>query len=134
MSIGDISSKIQDTVISISYFNSYMDFNDFNTPVKSYLDDRLSFYLQPNYVKYIRMYAKLSKTTLDDDYFRIRSSNEKEFFSIERFQNDGTVHTFNYFNAAIMMDPNRDLYQRTVFSILDLFGTIGGIFGLLTSL
>ena len=32
------------------------------------------------------------------------------------------------------MDPNRDLYQRTVFSIIDLFGTIGGIFGLLTSI
>ena len=31
------------------------------------------------------------------------------------------------------MDPNRDFYQRTVFSILDLFGTIGGIFGLLTA-
>ena len=29
------------------------------------------------------------------------------------------------------MDPNRDTYQRTVFSILDLFGTIGGIYGLL---
>ena len=31
------------------------------------------------------------------------------------------------------MDPNRDLYQRKVFTILDLFGTIGGIFGLLKS-
>ena len=29
------------------------------------------------------------------------------------------------------MDSSRDTYQRTVFSVLDLFGAIGGIFGLL---
>ena len=113
--------------------NSYMDFNDFVTPVKSYVDDRISFYLQSDYVKFVKMYAKLSKATLDDDYFKLRSTTEKEFFSIDRVQNDGTNHNSYIFNAAILMDPNRDLYQRTVFSILDLFGTIGGIFGLLTS-
>ena len=110
-----------------------MDFNNFDTPVKSYVDDRLSFYMQANYVKVVKMYAKLSKATLDDDYFKIQSPTKKEFFSIERAQNDGTNSNYYIFSAVILMDPNRDLYQRTVFSILDLFGTIGGIFGLLTS-
>ena len=128
--ISILSNKI---VISIVYMSSFMDFNNFNIPVKSYVDDRLSFYLQANYVKVVKMYAKLSKATLDDDYFKIQSPTKKEFFSIERVQNDGTNSNYYIFSAVILMDPNRDLYQRTVFSILDLFGTIGGIFGLLTS-
>ena len=37
------------------------------------------------------------------------------------------------FETSILMDPNRYLYQRTVFSIIYLSGTIGGIFGLLSS-
>lgn len=36
-------------------------------------------------------------------------------------------------NISILLDPNKDTYQRQVFSILDLFGTLGGIFGLLSS-
>ena len=110
-----------------------MDFNDYITPVKKSLDDRISYYLQAGYVKYIKMYAKLSKATLDDDYLKLNSSINKKFFSIDRVQTDSTDDDIYVFNASILMDPNRDLYKRTVFSILDLFGTIGGIFGLLTS-
>ena len=110
-----------------------MDFNDYVNPVKISLDDKISYNLQSSYVKYIKMYTKLNKATLDDDYLLIKSSEEKQFFSIDRVQNDGTNDNYYIFDAALLMDPNRDLYQRKVFSILDLFGTIGGIFGLLTS-
>ena len=79
------------------------------------------------------MYAKLNKANLDDDYLKLKSSEEREFFSVERVQNDSTIDNESIFNGSIFIDPNRDFYQRIVFKILDLFGTIGGIFGLLTS-
>ena len=110
-----------------------MDFNDFVTPVKMSLDDRIIYFLEPNYSKNIKMYAKLNKATLDDDFLKLSSSVNKEFFSVDRVQSDISTNKPYIFETSILMDPNRDLYQRTVFSILDLFGTIGGIFGLLSS-
>ena len=40
----------------------------------------------------------------------------------------------SYLNIYITLDPQIDLYQRTVYSFLDMFGYIGGIFGLLKAL
>ena len=129
-----IDAAISGLMANVVYINSYMDFNDFNNPIKTSLDDRISYYTVPNFTKIVKMYAKLNKATLDDDYFKINSSAEKQFFSIDRVVNDfSSAPTSTIFSLSIFMDPNRDLYQRTVFSILDLFGTIGGIFGLLTS-
>ena len=81
------------------------------------------------------MYAKLNQATLNDDYLKIKSSINKQFFSVDRVTNDFAIYPITRapLSVSIFMDPDRDFYQRTVFSILDLFGTIGGIFGLLTS-
>ena len=132
-STADIDNAINKVVFSIMILNSYMDFNDYENPVKSYIDDRITSNLEPGHVKYVKMYAKLNKANLDDDYLELKSSEEREFFNVERVQNESTIDNENIFNLSIFMDPNRDFYQRTVFTILDLFGTIGGIFGLLTS-
>ena len=108
------------------------DFNDYTTPVKSYFDDRASFYLLSSYSKVAKIYAKLNKAILDDDYLKIKSATTKEFFSVDRISND--VATFDFdtvAEVAILMDSNRDTYRRSVFTILDVFGTLGGIFGLL---
>ena len=129
----EIDNVINKAVFSILILNSYMDFNDYENPVKSYIDDRVSFFLQPSQCKYIKMYAKLNKATLDDDYLKLKPSIEREFFNVERVQNDSIMDNENIVDGKIYMDPNRDFYQRSVFSILDLFGLIGGIFGLLTS-
>ena len=115
------------------YQNSYMDFNDFINPIKTAVDDRINFHLTPSDTKIFRMYAKLNQASLNDDYLKIKSSVEKQFFSVDRVINDNAPSYGRIFDFSILMDPNRDLYQRSVFSILDLFGTIGGIFGLLTS-
>ena len=110
------------------------DFNDFETPVKFYFDDRASFYLQPNNAKIVKLYAKRNQATLNDDYFKISSAQNKEFFSIGAVQSDFASYSAEVISkTVILLDRNRDLYQRNVLTILDLFGTIGGIFGLLTS-
>ena len=129
-----IEKSILGITANVAILNSYLDFNDYDTPVKSYLDDRASFYLLSAYSKVAKVYAKLNKAILDDDYLKIKSATTKEFFSVDRVEND--VGSFDYEVVAqvgILLDPNRDTYKRTVFTILDLSGTLGGIFGLLSS-
>ena len=65
-----------------------MDFNDYQNPIKTYFDDRNSFYILPSISKEIRMFIKLSEADLDDDYLGFKSSNTKQFFDIERTTED----------------------------------------------
>ena len=97
-------------------FIALIDFNDFETPVKSYFDDRASFYLQPNNSKLVKLYAKRNQATLNDDYFKISSAQNKEFFSIDTVQSDFASYSTGIISkTAILLDRNRDLYQRNVF-------------------
>ena len=96
--------------------------------MKKFYDDRATSYLISNFTKVTKIYAKLNKATLDDDYLQIKSASNKEFLSISRIQNDISASPTDIIaEAAILLDSNRDLYQRSVFSIFDLFGKIGGI-------
>ena len=109
-----------------------LDFNDYNTPVKSYFDDRILINTVKSFTKYIKVYAKLNTATLNDDYLKIQSPTTKQFFNTDKIvyelsDNDSTT----IMQTAIFVDSNRGNYQRTVFSILDLLGLVGGIFGLL---
>ena len=66
-------------------------------------------------------------TTLNLDQCQPKSS-----LALKKIQNDvGAIDTSVAFNAVILLDSSRGIYQRTVFSILDLTGTLGGIFGLI---
>ena len=75
-----IDAAILGSVATVVYSNSYMDFNDFENPIKAAIDDRTYFYISPSSTKVAKMYAKLNKATLDDDYLKIKSSVEKQFF------------------------------------------------------
>ena len=61
-----------------------MDFSDFITPVKSYVDDRNYFYLTPTATKVSRVYLEQNEVVLNDDYLQIQSTPLKQFFSIEK--------------------------------------------------
>ena len=60
-------------------------------------------------------------------------SNQVNFYSIDKKSATYSNIDFNnaYFQAFITLDPQFDQYQRTVYCFLDMFGFIGGIFGLL---
>ena len=129
-----INAALIGITVNVAILNSYMDFNDYNTPIKTYVDDRTSFYLQTSSTKIVKIYAKLNNVNLEDDYLQLKSPSNKQFFSVDRINNDlGSYDTSSVAEVNIFLDPNRDSYQRTVFTILDLFGKVGGIFGLLTA-
>ena len=46
----DINTQIGKLSIQIPFVNTYFDFDDYNDPVKTYIDDRLQFATLPTYV------------------------------------------------------------------------------------
>ena len=75
-----IDQVLQGVVVSVPTLNSYMDFNDYVTPIKSYLEDRSSFNILPSNRKIIKLYAKLNSANLNDDYLKLQSATSKGVF------------------------------------------------------
>ena len=77
-----IDLALTDTVISFVILNKYMDFSDYTSPVKSYIDDRTYYYyyLTPSSTKISRIYLEQNEAILDDDYLQIQPKKSKQFF------------------------------------------------------
>jgi hypothetical protein len=115
--------------------NSYVDFEDYANPIKTYFDDRHSYKGVPAFTKRIKLYAKENLAEFSDNIVQIGSAEEHEFISVEK--SDFDMETFssnNYFEVSIVLDPEKVSYQRVVFSMFDLSGMLGGLFEILTIL
>ena len=112
-----INAKLKNTALSIAVLNSYMDFSDFHTPVKTFFDDRNVMYISPNMSKTIRLFARLNEVNLDDDYLSLKSPINKEFFTLDKTILDINPLSGNTFiDANIFLDYNKDTYKRSVFT------------------
>jgi len=109
-----------------------MDFDDYETPVKSYLDDRYLFRGIPTIKKYVRMYLTENEVESTDSLISLGQSHQEEFISVDRADTD--LHVFTgtiYFEILLVLSPEKVIYTRDVFSFFDLFGQLGGVFELL---
>ena len=128
-----IDNVLKRTLVTVIILNSYMDFNDFNTPIKTYIEDSNYFYLSSDFSKITRIYLKQNEANLNDDYLRLSSPLNKAFFSTDKTIVDTAPPFVESIFISILLGPNKDTYTRTVYSIMDLFGNVGGIYGLLQS-
>ena len=124
--ISDIDNEIQKYRIGIAIANSYVDFNDYDTPVKRYLDDRYTYSLTPGTRKIIRSFIRPNTAEFKDSLLDIGFSENKEFYSIERVDSDFTIEpaTGTLFDYIMLLDPNQDNYERNVYTLFDLSGQI----------
>ena len=81
-----------------------------------------------------RVYLEQNEVNLNDDYLQIQSTSPKQFFSLEKTIIDTAAASNNVVNISIFLGPNKNTYSRSVFTIMDLFGNVGGIYGLLQSI
>ena len=115
--------------------NSYFDFDDYDDPIKTYLDDRFKFPLTSQFQKSITVYVQQNEVELKDNIFQYSPDGDKKsFVSLERV--DQTFSNYDSSDSLLMSitfvkDYNYNAYERKVFSLLDVFGNIGGVFEIL---
>ena len=131
----DIDNSISDVSLDIALANSYFDFDDYDSPIKTYLDDRYKFPLTPDFRKSVTVYVKDNEVELKDNIFQYSpDGDEKKFVSVERV--DQSFSNYNVNNSLLMSvtfikDYNYDAYERKVFTLLEVFGNLGGLFEVL---
>ena len=118
--------------MSLLVLNSYMDFNDFSSPIKTYIDDTNIFYISSSYVKAVKVYLRQNEANLNDDYMMVNSAINRQFFSTDKTIVDiADVISGESINISLFLSPNKNTYTRVVYSIMDLFGNVGGVYGIM---
>ena len=125
-----INQLLESARVSILIFNSYIDFDDYENPIKSYIDDRYSYQIIPDLRKVVRTEIRYNKVELMDSLIDIGFHENKEFYSVERSEPDLTsINNYNeYLDFGLTIDSKEDSYERKVYSFLDLTGQIGGLY------
>ena len=87
----------------------------------------------PDLHKVIKLYVKENEVELQDSLLPINDPIKTSFLSVDKvdFDVQTTTDSKDYLHIAFVLDPNKDSYQRVVFSFFDMFGMIGGVFELL---
>ena len=84
----------------------------------------------PNYQEFI---SRKKVAILNDDYFGIQPSSVHTFFDVEKSIVDVAYVSYEYVGIGLMLGPNKITYTRNVFTLMQLIGNVGGVYGLLIS-
>ena len=112
----------------------YFDFDDYHTPIKPTFDTKYTTSLAPGFFKSEGVLIKKSKVRLIDSFFQFGQSEEREFYSIGGTKSDFSLtdsSSNELLQFTFMQDPAQEEYERRVFSIFDLTGKLGGVYGIL---
>ena len=122
-----INSLISASFLDMAVVNAYFDFEDYSNPIKTYIDDRFYYSLLTNFSKDYIVYVRENKAETLDDYLNYSpDGDESSFVSIGRIDQD--IQQANYImKLRFAKDLVSDTYERSVFSLLDALGNIGGV-------
>ena len=130
------SEKLLDgSPISIYMKNNYVDFNDFDNPIKNYTALLDNYKFQIGRVKILKIRVALNEIILEDSLFNIFSKPKiKRFKTIEdTYEADDkeVSETRGKVVIRVELDSKVHQYRRTVQNFLDVTGKLGGIFEIL---
>ena len=112
--------------------NPYFDFNDIEHPIKYQLSETLTLLLSTDFLYVSFLNIRQNFYTLYDDIFGFSGEQSGTFYSYEN-SNLFPSHPFdkNLLRVQIRLDAQIDRYERTVQTIFEAIGTIGGIYEIL---
>ena len=109
---------------------SYFDFDDYENPIKHYIDTKIYFKLVSGFTKQADIYVQQNQAEQSDSIFQFQpSTTESNFINVETYvpnlylENKGEVVFRSYF----IKDSKSITYQRSVLTFLDWWGFIGGV-------
>ena len=112
--------------------NSYVDFDDYENTIKTYIDDRFVYRVNPGFYRESHLNLRSNHVKLADDFLQIGDTQDQQFYSVETFANDFIFSNLGpYVSVFLNMEEREDTYERTVFSFFDLTGLVGGVFEIL---
>ena len=115
--------------------NRYFDFEDYDTPVKTYTEGSQYYRTLKSFHKQIFLYLRKNEYVLNDDLIQYRDQQKGSYYSVGREKIDlQEIHNDTVISIHFMQDGIVDQYERTIFTILEMTGQLGGLYEILTLL
>ena len=110
----------------------YFDYSDIDNPVKYHLESSHFLVLNNDYFYIMNMFVRKNEYTLNDNVFGFQESKSGVFYSLVNSRtlptsSNGADFAHIYFN----LDSQIDQYERTVQTLFEVIGTIGGNYEIL---
>lgn len=120
----------------MAVLNNNINFDDYNDPVKSYIDDGFYWDLVPGFRKRADVYVQKNKGRFEDGIFIIDGVDTESFYQVinsqERFSTFDTTSKI-LLSVFFRRDTTKIEYRRTVYTLIDSLAKIGGFFQLMTA-
>ena len=109
---------------------SYFDFDDYEDPIKHYIDTKIYFKLVPGFTKQVEIYVQQNHAEQSDSIFQFQpSTTESSFINVETYVPNLYLENKDeiIFRSYFIKDSKSITYQRSVLTFLDWWGFIGGV-------
>lgn len=130
----NIDTYLNNAQVTMFYNNFYFDSTDFETPIKSFIDDKIWFKIMPNFRLDADVFVRRNYIVLQDNYIQLTGEDEDMFFSVSgkrETMDDYQIGDQKMVRVYFRMDSVVDTYERTVYSSGDFLAQVGGIFSFL---
>ena len=98
--------------------------------MRRYLDDRYSYKLAPGFRKTVRTFVRPNTAEFRDSLFDLEFLESEQFYSVTDYDVDISLEVEDgvLLNYIMRLDHNQDHYERSVYTLVDLTGQIGGLY------
>ena len=116
--------------------DQYFDLDDYNTPIKTYYADKYTFFGNSEFTTEATFYLQDNQAILNDNYLALNGQEEvKKFISIGDHQSlISKLIPNNVFKMTIQKNEEYLVYERSVYTLLDFLGDLGGIYEIFITL
>ena len=130
MSEGEINTIFEDSQAAITLQNAFFDTQNFDDPVRYYLDDSFFWDLLPGFRKKVDMHVRQGKANLLDDLVQLFSDKSQTYYTVANTKEQIVLENSEdeFLSVFIRLDSTAETYDRRVYSISDLLAQVGGIY------
>jgi hypothetical protein len=123
---------LKNTLFRAYVINKYYDFKDVEDPLKTYVDDTIYEKADLYLTKKSNIFIRENWVTEYNSIWPWASPKEYKFYSVSKITSiiadSVEEETQVLAEFDILMDSQIDIYERKVYTVLDIFSDIGGIF------
>ena len=124
----EIEKAINSLEVRFMMVNAYFDVDEYQNPIRTYIEDRLSFSGIEGLTSNVEFFLKANEAQTKDSYLSIIPTEKNyEFVNLDTIKN--TLSSSDLvLNFRFIKSNQKQKIERSVFTFLDLLGLIGGVF------
>ena len=130
----EINEKMNKHWVQIFVLSTYFDYDDFDNPLKTFVDDQDAYGMNNQLSSYLEIKVQQNKAYLSDNLFYNFNPEEKTYYNVKNRNYrmvDSSLVSNSLMNIVVGLDKESEEYERVVYTFIEMFGFLGGLFDFL---